>query len=203
MAKQPIELMFGAYRRRLLAQLLLRPDEKFHVRELGRMTGIPAGSIHRELKALSESRLLLREHLGNQVHYQANSACPIYEELAGIFRKTVGLAGLVCDALAALAGRIDVAFVFGSLATGRHTYSSDVDLMIIGDLALVDAVKALSSVQQELGREINPVVMTAEKFSAQWNKNDRFVKRVMAEARIFVIGDDNELAELVEDRRAG
>ena len=203
MAKQPIELMFGAYRRRLLAQLLLRPDEKFHVRELGRMTGIPAGSIHRELKALSESGLLLREHLGNQVHYQANSACPIYEELAGIFRKTVGLAGLVCGALAALAGRIDVAFVFGSLATGRHTYSSDVDLMIIGDLALVDAVKALSSVQQELGREINPVVMTAEKFSAQWNKNDRFVKRVMAEARIFVIGDDNELAELVEDRRAG
>ena len=203
MAKQLIELMFGAYRRRLLAQLLLRPDEKFHVRELGRMTGIPAGSIHRELKALSEAGLLLREHLGNQVHYQANPACAIYDELAGIFRKTVGLAGLVRDALAALAGRIDVAFVFGSLATGRHTYSSDVDVMIIGDLTLVDVVKALSPVQDELRREINPVVMTAKKFKAQWRKDDRFVKRVMAEARIFVIGDDNELAELVEDRRAG
>jgi predicted nucleotidyltransferase len=203
MAKQLIELMFGAYRRRLLAQLLLRPDEKFHVRELGRMTGLPAGSIHRELKALSEAGLLLREHLGNQVHYQANPACPIYDELAGIFRKTVGLAGLVRDALAALAGRIDVAFVFGSLATGRHTYSSDVDVMIIGDLALVDVVKALSPVQDELRREINPVVMTAKRFKAQWRKDDRFVKRVMAEARIFVIGDDNELAELVEDRRAG
>ena len=203
MAKQLIELMFGAYRRRLLAQLLLRPDEKFHVRELGRMTGIPAGSIHRELKALSEAGLLLREHLGNQVHYQANPACAIYDELAGILRKTVGLAGLVRDALAALAGRIDVAFVFGSLATGRHTYSSDVDVMIIGDLTLVDVVKALSPVQDELRREINPVVMTAKKFKAQWRKDDRFVKRVMAEARIFVIGDDNELAELVEDRRAG
>jgi predicted nucleotidyltransferase len=203
MAKQLIELMFGAYRRRLLAQLLLRPDEKFHVRELGRMTGLPAGSIHRELKALSEAGLLLREHLGNQVHYQANPACAIYDELAGIFRKTVGLAGLVRDALAALAGRIDVAFVFGSLATGRHTYSSDVDVMIIGDLALVDVVKALSPVQDELRREINPVVMTAKRFKAQWRKDDRFVKRVMAEARIFVIGDDNELAELVEDRRAG
>ena len=203
MAKQLIELMFGAYRRRLLAQLLLRPDEKFHVRELGRMTGLPAGSIHRELKALSEAGLLLREHLGNQVHYQANPACAIYDELAGIFRKTVGLAGLVRDALAALAGRIDVAFVFGSLATGRHTYSSDVDVMIIGDLTLVDVVKALSPVQDELRREINPVVMTAKKFKAQWRKDDRFVKRVMAEARIFVIGDDNELAELVEDRRAG
>jgi predicted nucleotidyltransferase len=203
MAKPLIELMFGAYRRRLLAQLLLRPDEKFHVRELGRMTGIPVGSIHRELKALSEAGLLLREHLGNQVRYQANPDCPIYAELAGIFRKTVGLAGLLSDALAALAGRIDVAFVFGSLATGRQTHSSDVDLLIIGDLALVDAVKALSPLQQELGREINPVIMTAAKFRAQSKKGERFVKRVMAEARIFVIGDDNELAELVEDRRAG
>jgi predicted nucleotidyltransferase len=203
MAKPLIELMFGAYRRRLLAHLLLRPDEKFHVRELGRMTGIPVGSIHRELKALSEAGLLLREHLGNQVRYQANPDCPIYAELAGIFRKTVGLAGLLSDALAALAGRIDVAFVFGSLATGRQTHSSDVDLLIIGDLALVDAVKALSPLQQELGREINPVIMTAAKFRAQSKKGERFVKRVMAEARIFVIGDDNELAELVEDRRAG
>ena len=47
MAKQAVELMFGAYRRGLLAQLLLRPDEDFHLRELERMTGIPAGSLHR------------------------------------------------------------------------------------------------------------------------------------------------------------
>jgi len=202
MSKQPIELMFGSYRRQLLAHLLLRPDEAFYVRELARMTGIPAGSIHRELTALHESGLLLREHHGNQVLYQANQECPIYLELAAIFRKTIGLAALMRDALADKAAKIDLAFVFGSMATGRQNQSSDVDVMIIGDIQLVDVVKALSPVQQTLGREINPVIMTTHKFVAQMNKNDRFVVRLLNEARVFIIGNEDEFAKLAEDRKA-
>jgi predicted nucleotidyltransferase len=203
MAKQAIELMFGAYRRELLAQLLLRPDEDFHLRELERMTGIPAGSLHRELKALFEAGLLLKARQGNQVRYQANRACPVYEELAGIFRKTVGLAGVLSDALADLSGRIDLAFIFGSLAVGRQKYSSDVDLMIIGDISLLEVVKALASAQEKLGREINPVVMTAGKFGSQAEKKERFISRVVEEPKIFVIGDANDFAELTEHGAAG
>ena len=98
--------MFGSYRRKLLATLLLRAGERYHVRELGRMTGISAGSVHRELKVMAESGLLLREHVGNQVLYQANQDCPIYQELAAIFRKTIGLADLLHDALEDLADKI-------------------------------------------------------------------------------------------------
>ncbi len=202
MSKQPIELMFGSYRRQLLAQLLLRPDEAFYVRELARMTGIPAGSIHRELTALHESGLLLRENHGNQVLYQANQECSIYSELAAIFRKTVGLAALIGDALADKADKIHLAFVFGSMATGRQNQSSDVDVMIIGDVQLLDVVKALLPVQQTLGREINPVIMRTHKFLAQMNKNDRFVSRLLNEAKIFIIGNENEFAKLAEDREA-
>jgi predicted nucleotidyltransferase len=202
MPKQPIELMFGVYRRQLLAQLLLRPDEKFHVRELGRMTGISAGSIHRELKAMSESGLLLREHAGNQVLYQANLACPIYAELAAIFRKTIGLATLMRDALTDLVGKIDLAFVFGSMASGEQNASSDVDVLVVGDLSLAEVVKALSAVQPTLGREINPVVMTVDKFIAQLNKQDRFVTRVLDEPKIFLIGKEDEFGKLVKDRQA-
>ena len=91
MSKQPIEFMFSPYRRQVLAVLLLRPDEQFHVRELARMTGVSAGSLHRELKAMAESGLLIREKLGNQVFYRANVDCSIYKEIAAIFRKTVGV----------------------------------------------------------------------------------------------------------------
>jgi DNA-binding HxlR family transcriptional regulator len=91
MPKQPIEFMFSPYRRQVLAALFLRPGEKFHVRELERMTGVSAGSLHRELKAMAESGLLLRKKLGNQVFYQVNADCTIYEELAAIFRKTMGM----------------------------------------------------------------------------------------------------------------
>jgi len=203
MAKQAIELMFGAYRRELLAQLLLRPDEDFHLRELERMTGIPAGSLHRELKALFEAGLLLKERQGNQVRYQANRASPVYEELASIFRKTVGLAGVLSDGLADLSGRIDLAFIFGSLVVGQQKYSSDIDLMIIGDISLLEVVKALASAQGKLGREINPVVMTADRFDSQAEKKERFISRVVKEPKIFVFGDANDFTKLAEHRAAG
>ena len=96
---QLVEVLFGAYRRQILALLLLRADESFHVREIGRLTGVPAGSLHRELKLLSDAGLLLRSVSGNQVRYQVDRACPIQEELAGIFRKTAGLADVLRDAL--------------------------------------------------------------------------------------------------------
>ena len=203
MAKQAVELMFGAYRRGLLAQLLLRPDEDFHLRELERMTGIPAGSLHRELKALFEAGLLLKERQGNQVRYQANRASPVYAELASIFRKTVGLAGVLSDALAELSGKIDLAFIFGSLAVGQQKYSRDVDLMIIGDISLLEVVKALASAQGKLGREINPVVMTADKFGSQAEKKERFISRVVEEPKIFVLGDANDFTKLAEYGAAG
>ena len=192
--------MFGAYRRQLLATLLLRPGEQFHVRELARMTGISPGSSHRELKAMAESGLLVREHVGNQVFYQANQDCPIYTELAAIFRKTIGLRTILQDAFSGLAGKIDIALVFGSMASGNQSPSSDVDVLVLGDLPLLDVVKALSLVQAELGRELNPVVMPVDRFVAQLYKQDRFTKRVLEEPKLFVLGDEDEFGKLVAHR---
>jgi predicted nucleotidyltransferase len=200
MPKEPIEFMFSPYRRRLLAALLLRPDERFHVRELERMTGISAGSLHRELKAMAESGLLLRERVGNQVFYQADSGCPIYDELAAIFRKTIGLASLLRDALSPLSGKIGVAFVFGSMASGRQKAGSDLDLCVLGEVSLLEVVKALSSAQETLKREVNPVVMTVKKFSQQSAQQDRFVIRLVSEPRLFILGNEDEFAELIKDR---
>lgn len=90
MGANPIELLFTAYRRQVLGLLLLQPDVSLHVREISRLTGVPAGSLHRELRTLTEAGLLLREPAGNQVHYRANRAAPLYPELAEIFRKAVG-----------------------------------------------------------------------------------------------------------------
>jgi hypothetical protein len=106
MPKQPIEFMFSPYRRQVLAALFLRPGEKFHVRELERMTGVSAGSLHRELKAMAESGLLLRKKLGNQVFYQVNADCTIYEELAAIFRKTMGMTSRINGVRVKISGEI-------------------------------------------------------------------------------------------------
>lgn len=202
MTKQPIELMFNGYRRKLLSVLLLQADERYHVRELARMTGVPPGSIHRELKTMSEAGLLVREQVGNQVLYHADQTCPIFPELAEIFRKTSGLAFLLRDELDSISDRIDLAIVFGSMASGRQHSSSDVDILVLGSLQLIDVVRALDPVGQVLNREINPVVMTSNEFVLLLGKNDRFAMRVVEEPKVFVIGDQIEFGELGANRSA-
>ena len=91
---QLVELLFGTYRRRILSLLLLHLDQSYYVREIGRLTGVPAGSLHREVRSLTDAGLLSRSVAGNQVRYQVDRACPIYEELAGVFRKTAGIRAL-------------------------------------------------------------------------------------------------------------
>lgn len=174
---------------RVLALLLLRPDEDFHVRELERLTGVPAGSLHRELKALSAAGLLTRAQRGNQVRCQANRSAPIYAELAGIFRKTSGLVDVLRESLQGLADRIDVALVFGSMASGEPRAGSDVDILVIGTVSLLDVVKALGQAQEQLGREMNPVVIRRRRFLDAKESGDRFVQRLMREPKLFVIGD--------------
>jgi predicted nucleotidyltransferase len=195
--------MFSPYRRQVLATLFLRPDEQFHVRELGRLTGVSAGSLHRELRAMAESGLLLREKVGNQVFYQANGDGPIFEELAAIFRKTVGLTSLLETALSDIGDGIDLSFVFGSMASGRQSAGSDLDICVVGEVSILEVVKALSSVQETLRREINPVVMTKKKFLSLLKKGDRFVTRMLTEPKLFITADKDEFAKLTKNRTAG
>ncbi|HEX7373419.1 MAG TPA: nucleotidyltransferase domain-containing protein [Steroidobacteraceae bacterium] len=193
MASQFMDLLFGSYRRQVLGLLLLRPDESLHVREIARLTGVPAGSLHRELASLESVGLLLREPFGNQVRYRANRTHPIYRELAEIFRKTSGLADLIRDALAPIADRISVTFVFGSIARDEAAADSDVDVCVLGDVTLVEVVALLASLHDRLGRSVNPVVMTPAAFQKQRKNGDRFVRRVMKEPKIFAIGDADDL----------
>ncbi len=193
MSSDPVTLLFNAYRRQVLGLLLLRPEASLHVREISRLTGVPAGSLHRELRALTEAGLLLREPAGNQVRYQANRACPIFPELAGIFRKTAGMADLLREALAPLADHIEAAFVFGSMAQGTETSTSDVDLFVLGEASFAEVVGQVSPLRERLGREVNPVVMSRAEFAAQRARGDRFVLRVMGEPKLFVTGVADEL----------
>ncbi|CAG0931539.1 MAG: hypothetical protein EFKGCFLK_01896 [Rhodocyclaceae bacterium] len=202
MTANPVELLFTAYRRQVLGLLLLRPDDSLHVREIARLTGVPAGSLHRELRTLTEAGLLLREPAGNQVRYRANRAAPLYPELSEIFRKTTGMADILRDALAPLAKRIRIAFVFGSMAQGKERGGSDVDVFVIGRVSFAAVVGALSPLRARLGREVNPVVMTAAEFAVQRAEKDRFIARVMKEPKLFVIGTPDDFGQLAENRPA-
>jgi len=185
--------LFSEYRRRVLGLLLLHPETRYHVREIARLTSTVAGSLHRELTKLAKANVLIREVSGNQVYYQANRAFPIFDELASILRKTSGLVDVLANALSPLADKIEVAFVYGSVARGTENLGSDIDVLIIGKIGFRDAVTALYSAQSILGREINPKVYQM----AQWKKlvhnKDPFAQEILSNPKLFIIGTANDI----------
>jgi predicted nucleotidyltransferase len=188
-------LLFPEYRRRVLGLLLLRPEEALHGREIARRTGLPAGTITRELGKLAAVGLLKREKRGNQQVYSADTGGPIYTELASILRKTSGLADVLVQALAPAAHKLRVAFVFGSVAQGRETSGSDIDVMLIGDLSFRQAVELLHPTQELLGREVNPKVFASAEFAAKLPV-EPFLADVLAKPKLFLIGNAHDLEEL-------
>lgn len=194
-----LDVLFGDYRQRVLSLLLLQPEQRFHVRELARQTETSAGTLHRELAKLAEAGLLLRERQGNQVLYQANRACPVFDELAGLFRKTSGAASVLQSALRGFESRIRVALVFGSMARGTASIHSDVDVLVIGDVGFVEVVQALHPAQEALKREINPVVYTTDEFVQRLRQGDGFAREILANPKLFLIGNEDDFAKLAGD----
>ena len=196
------DLLFGAYRRDALALLLLHPDVVLHVREIARVTGKAPGTLLRELDRLADAGILLRKPVGNQVQFQANGRCPIYEELRNIFKKTAGIADVLRVALEPLADKIRAAFVYGSVARGNERGGSDLDVMIVGGTKFADVVLALDPAREALRREINPNVYPPDEFAAKLAAGEPFLHRVMADRKIFLIGTDDDLGQLAAHRQA-
>jgi len=203
--KNPIDLgalFFGAYRRQVLALLLLHPDESFHLREIARITNTQPGTLRRELALLADAGVIKREKIGNQAHYQANPACPIYEDLRGILRRTAGVADVLKGALQPLSEKIVAAFVYGSVARGDERAGSDLDLMVIGEVKLVELVEALTKAAETLRREINPNVYSRREFRTRLTAGEPFLRRVMDDKKILFIGAEDDLRQLASNRKA-
>jgi len=195
-------LLFGTYRKRVLALLLLHPQQSLHVREIARSLDKPAGTLLRELQVLAAAGVLVRKPVGNQVHFQANPTCPIYDELRGILKKTVGVADVLREALAPLADRIAVAFVYGSVASGEERAGSDLDVLIIGEARFAEVVAALDPAQELLRREVNPNLYSALEFRKKLAAGEPFLRRVLAGDKILIIGGEDELGKLAAHRKA-
>jgi predicted nucleotidyltransferase len=185
------------YRGKALALLLLQPQRRLHVREIARLTGTVAGTMNKELNRLHLAGLLERHIVGNQLQYCANEAHPVFAELSALLRKTIGLADVLTLVLTPVASRISVAFVFGSVAQARETALSDVDVMVIGDVDFGEVVNLLYEAQTTLHREINPKVFSTTDWRAKLATKTPFVMDVMAKPKLFLIGSQHELDQLI------
>ena len=184
--------LFGKGRRAVLGLLFGRPDETFYLREIVRWAGAGQGAIQRELQRLAAAGIVRRTRRGNQVYFQADRRCPIFAELRGIVLKTMGVGDVLRAALAPLADRIKLAFIYGSTARGESGYGSDVDLCVVGNVAFAEVVAALGPAQETLVREVNPTVYPPAEFDRKLAERHPFVSNITTGPRIILIGDEGE-----------
>ena len=186
--------LFGRTRGAVLAVLYGHVGESFYLRQLARRTEIALGPVQREIQQLVQAGLVKKETLGKQTLYCANQASPVFAEIKSLVTKTVGMHDVLAAALSPLRRKINLAFVYGSVARSSETERSDVDLMIVGSVDFGTVVERLAGAQKALNREINPTVYPVREFTSK--VRGHFLKTVLAEKKLFLIGDENVLREL-------
>lgn len=191
-----LDALLPKTRQGILAATLMQPEKPWYVAELARRLGVPSSSLQRELHDLSEAGILKVHRQGRMVYYQANQDSPVYLDLRGLMLKTAGLVDMLARELKSVAEKLQLAFVYGSIAAGTEKNDSDIDLMVIGHISPKELAVPLRRARELLGREINPMVYTPAEFGRKRAGNDPFLKQVLDKPRLFVLGNNNELGKV-------
>ena len=172
-----------------------QPEREFYLSELRRLTGLGSATLQRELNRLADAGLVLSERVGNLRRFRANPQSPVFNELVGLTRKTLGAEPLLRDALQALAPDVEGAWIYGSYAKGTDTADSDIDVMIVSETLMLSRVfEAVQPAEAQLGRKVNPTLYTPAEFAKRRAEPDSFVNRVLTQPVLPLIGNLHEPA---------
>jgi len=185
-------------RSRVLGWLFTHPDERFFVRQLTKLLKEDSTNLSRELIRLEKAGILVSTKEGRQKYYQADRKSPVFNELHGLIIKTAGIADVLRSALSSCADKIRVALIFGSFASGNEDRTSDIDVLLVGEISIDEVVTLLAGAEEKLGREINSVVYPVDEFKHKAKEGHHFVRTVLKGKKIFLTGDESELGRLAE-----
>jgi len=187
------DALFTTTQQRVLALLFGQPSRSFFASELIELTGSGSGAVQRELKRLTSSGLLTVKRIGKQKHYQANPDCPVFDELCGLVRKTVAMVEPIRQALAPLSKKIERALIYGSVAKGTDTASSDIDLLVVADDLTLEALySALAPVEASLDRKISPTLYTRKEYDDRRAAGNPFLTRVLEGEHLVLMGSADD-----------
>jgi predicted nucleotidyltransferase len=195
-------VLFGRGMRAILAQVFGHPDRRFFMREIARLAGAAPSALQRDLAALTGAGILLRTREGRQVYYQANARCPIFPELKGLVAKTFGVADTLREMLAPHRTAIDLALIYGSVASGEYLSRSDVDVLIVGQLQIGTIAQALLESEAKLARPISPTLYARDEFARKVAAGDAFLDKILRRPVVFLIGERDDLERLIERKSA-
>jgi predicted nucleotidyltransferase len=194
MAPVPLTLKYlfcSKLRVKVLSHLFFHPGEAFHVRGLAAALEESAGSVARELAHLEKAGILSSWHVGNQKHYGLRDDNPILDDLRNLFLKTSGASEELRSALGAIAG-LEIAFIYGSYASGDAHATSDIDLMVIGDVPDRDLARAVARIERRLKRQVNYVLYTRSETEGRLGNEGDFLHEVFTGPKIILIGNADD-----------
>jgi predicted nucleotidyltransferase len=196
------DALFSATQQKVLGLLFGQPGRTFFSSEIIGRVGGGSGAVQRELARLEQSGLAISSRVGNQKHFQANPAAPIFDELKRIVAKTFGVAEPIARALLPLSSRIVWAVIYGSVAKHADTANSDIDILIVGDQLTLEAVfNALDPVERQLQRKVNPTVLTGSEFAKRVKAGQGFISSVVEGEYLPILGDMDVAPSAREPRR--
>ena len=190
--KSLADALFSSTQQRVLGILYGDPERSFFATEIFKRAGSGRGAVQRELVRLVDSGLAVVTVVGNQKHYRANPEAPIFSELRSIVLKTSGLADPLAEALAPLAKKVDLAFVYGSVARGEAHAGSDVDLLVVASgLTLEQLYARLARAETAIGRRVHPLLLTPAEFRRRRAGGNPFMAKILKGDIIPLIGNVN------------
>mgnify|MGYP001587766487 CR=1 FL=1 len=179
-------------RKELFRLYFTNPDNEYYLRDLERILDIPVSMIRKELIHLEDTGIFASSKKGNLVYYSLNKAYPLFEELKSIVFKTVGIHGLLKEALSKIKD-VEVAFIYGSFAKKEEDAKSDIDLFIIGKIDDSRLAREIRRLEEILKREINYSIFARVEFKKRLKEKDSFIIDLLENPKIFVIGGQDDL----------
>lgn len=171
-----------------------QPERFYHLSELRRLTGLSSASLQREINRLVDAGLASSKMQGNQRQISANRQSPLFKELRDLTRKVMGVAPMIQEALLPIENKIEIAFVYGSVAKQSDTAESDIDVMLVGrDLTLSDILEHLLPAEEILCRKINPTYYTVHEFKKRLSDADSFVNKVLSQPTLQIFGNMDDI----------
>jgi len=192
-------LLTSRVRVKLLTLFITHPAEAFYIRQIARITGETYNNVRLELKNLSELGLILEERHANAIYYKVNGEHFLFPELKLLILKTEAIGDKLREAISPLED-IRVAFIYGSTAKGTEFASSDIDLMVIGEVDLDTLHKTIDTMEEELGRTVNYTLFGVEEWRGRVRKRNPFVMDVLTHEKVFLVGDENDLSAVGTSR---
>jgi predicted nucleotidyltransferase len=181
-------------RQKIILLFVYNKGTEFYLSEIARRVKTSAGTAQRELNRLLIMDLVSFRKKGNLSVYKLNEGFPLLREVEVIVRRTIGIEAELRKALAGIKG-IRWAFTFGSLAKGSMKADSDIDLFVIGSMNEDDVYKAVRTVEEIVGREINYHLSDETEF-AKRSKDGSFYQEIAA-GPLMLIGREDDLRQLI------